>query len=396
MIPLNYFAEAQCSAQPSPHGGGRIRHVEARRMSKKWVDKDIASHPYLTDSVVEYLARKGDIAPEQVQKWMANTLARSKNDKKASCAINPTKIYKMLLEEEKNKNPEVANEHKKPRLSLPTRAVEVLKKFYDDHETRPYPTDAQKEKLAKEAEITVIQVSCWFGNARSKRCSNKGKKRVPESQSKSVVDDAMLRVLRNLMYSDSDPEKVHVSYCDTDKVNVSCCDPENDNVSSCDSEKVNVSYCDPEKVNVSSCDPEKVNVSCCDSENDIVSSCDPEKVNVSCCDPENDKVSSCDPEKVNVSCCDPEKVNVSCCDPEKVNVSYCDPEKVNVSSCDPEKVNVSCCDPEKVNVSCCDSENDIVSSCDPEKVNVSCCDPENDNVSSCDSEKVNVPDNCRG
>ena len=376
MIPLNYFAEAQCSAQPSPHGGGRIRHVEARRMSKKWVDKDIASHPYLTDSVVEYLARKGDIAPEQVQKWMANTLARSKNTKKASCAISPTKIYKMLLEEEKNKNPEVANEHKKPRLSLPARAVEMLKKFYDDHETRPYPTDAQKEKLAKEAEITVIQVSCWFGNARNKRCSNKAKKHVPESQSKSVVDDAMLRVLRNLMYSDSDPEKVHVSYCDTEKVNVSCCDPENDNVSSCDPEKVNVSCCDPENDNVSSSDPEKVNVSCCDPEKVNVSCCDPEKVNVSCCDSENDIVSSCNPEKVNVSCCDSENDIVSSCNPEKVNVSCCDPENDNVSSCDPEKVNVSCCDP----------ENDNVSSCDPEKVNVSCC----------DSEKVNVPDNCRG
>ena len=79
---------------------------------------------------------------------------KSHNTLQATGAIHLTRRYKMQWDEENKHNPETANKHKKPRVSLPHGAVAMLKEFYDDHITKPYLTDAQKKELAEEANVT--------------------------------------------------------------------------------------------------------------------------------------------------------------------------------------------------------------------------------------------------
>ena len=56
-----------------------------------------------------------------------------------------------------------------PRV-LPDNAVTVLKAWMlsPEHVDHPYPSDAEKQRLAAEANITVKQVSVWFTNARKR------------------------------------------------------------------------------------------------------------------------------------------------------------------------------------------------------------------------------------
>ena len=217
IISLNSFAEGQSSKQPhpvAPHGGRKrqFHPAEARRILKEWYDDHIA-YPYLTDSDVEDLARNGDITEEQVKKWMANKRVRSHNTLKATGAIHPTKLFKMQYAEEKKQNPEAINKHKKPRTSLPPRAVEILKEYYYAHVTHPYLTDEQRKELAEAAGITETQVSCWFANTRNRNRNTKGKKRkrCPASQSESDVDN-----VKGANAIDIDTENVLESGSDTD------------------------------------------------------------------------------------------------------------------------------------------------------------------------------------
>ncbi|KAJ3703353.1 hypothetical protein LUZ61_007058 [Rhynchospora tenuis] len=54
----------------------------------------------------------------------------------------------------------------RPQRGLPERAVAVLRAWLFDHFLHPYPTDTDKQMLAKQTGLTRNQVSNWFINAR--------------------------------------------------------------------------------------------------------------------------------------------------------------------------------------------------------------------------------------
>ncbi|XP_042419019.1 BEL1-like homeodomain protein 9 [Zingiber officinale] len=54
----------------------------------------------------------------------------------------------------------------RPQRGLPERAVAVLRGWLFEHFLHPYPTDVDKQNLAKETGLTRNQVSNWFINAR--------------------------------------------------------------------------------------------------------------------------------------------------------------------------------------------------------------------------------------
>nr|WDA53380.1 replumless [Erycina pusilla] len=54
----------------------------------------------------------------------------------------------------------------RPQRGLPERAVAVLRAWLFEHFLHPYPTDVDKQMLAKQAGLTRNQVSNWFINAR--------------------------------------------------------------------------------------------------------------------------------------------------------------------------------------------------------------------------------------
>ncbi|XP_042407702.1 BEL1-like homeodomain protein 9 isoform X2 [Zingiber officinale] len=54
----------------------------------------------------------------------------------------------------------------RPQRGLPERAVAVLRAWLFEHFLHPYPTDVDKQNLAKQTGLTRNQVSNWFINAR--------------------------------------------------------------------------------------------------------------------------------------------------------------------------------------------------------------------------------------
>ncbi|KAI0498385.1 hypothetical protein KFK09_021626 [Dendrobium nobile] len=54
----------------------------------------------------------------------------------------------------------------RPQRGLPERAIAVLRAWLFEHFLHPYPTDVDKQMLAKQAGLTRNQVSNWFINAR--------------------------------------------------------------------------------------------------------------------------------------------------------------------------------------------------------------------------------------
>ncbi|CAJ0935205.1 unnamed protein product, partial [Mesorhabditis belari] len=55
---------------------------------------------------------------------------------------------------------------RRKRRNFSKEATAVLQEFFNTHADHPYPTDEEKAELAKKCNITVQQVSNWFGNRR--------------------------------------------------------------------------------------------------------------------------------------------------------------------------------------------------------------------------------------
>ena len=50
--------------------------------------------------------------------------------------------------------------------SLPSGAVDILRRWLELHSKHPYPDSDEKKKLSEETGLTVLQVNYWFTNAR--------------------------------------------------------------------------------------------------------------------------------------------------------------------------------------------------------------------------------------
>ncbi|PKA46102.1 BEL1-like homeodomain protein 8 [Apostasia shenzhenica] len=71
------------------------------------------------------------------------------------------------LQEGRNSSSSSRHQHVwRPQRGLPERAVSVLRAWLFEHFLHPYPTDADKQMLAKQTGLTRNQVSNWFINAR--------------------------------------------------------------------------------------------------------------------------------------------------------------------------------------------------------------------------------------
>jgi pre-B-cell leukemia transcription factor 1 len=55
---------------------------------------------------------------------------------------------------------------RRKRRNFSKQATEVLNEYFYSNLSNPYPSEEIKEKLARECQITVSQVSNWFGNKR--------------------------------------------------------------------------------------------------------------------------------------------------------------------------------------------------------------------------------------
>jgi len=61
------------------------------------------------------------------------------------------------------------NKLKPGKTKFPKKAKQILEAWYRSHADDPFPSHAEKQKLAEESGITLKQVKCWFINMRRKR-----------------------------------------------------------------------------------------------------------------------------------------------------------------------------------------------------------------------------------
>ncbi|XP_071157434.1 pre-B-cell leukemia transcription factor 1-like isoform X28 [Mytilus edulis] len=64
---------------------------------------------------------------------------------------------------------------RRKRRNFSKQATEVLNEYFYSHLSNPYPSEEAKEELARKCQITVSQVSNWFGNKRIRYKKNIGK-----------------------------------------------------------------------------------------------------------------------------------------------------------------------------------------------------------------------------
>uniref|UniRef100_A0A914Q746 Homeobox domain-containing protein n=1 Tax=Panagrolaimus davidi TaxID=227884 RepID=A0A914Q746_9BILA len=55
---------------------------------------------------------------------------------------------------------------RRKRRNFSKAATEILNEYFNSHIADPYPSEEDKEELARQCQITVSQVSNWFGNKR--------------------------------------------------------------------------------------------------------------------------------------------------------------------------------------------------------------------------------------
>lgn len=64
---------------------------------------------------------------------------------------------------------------RRKRRNFSKQASEILNEYFYSHLSNPYPSEEAKEELARKCNITVSQVSNWFGNKRIRYKKNIGK-----------------------------------------------------------------------------------------------------------------------------------------------------------------------------------------------------------------------------
>lgn len=55
---------------------------------------------------------------------------------------------------------------RRKRRNFSKKATEILNEYFYSHLANPYPSEEAKEELARKCNITVSQISNWFGNKR--------------------------------------------------------------------------------------------------------------------------------------------------------------------------------------------------------------------------------------
>ncbi|RPA78955.1 Homeodomain-like protein [Ascobolus immersus RN42] len=61
---------------------------------------------------------------------------------------------------------------KRKRGNLPKHVTDVLRQWFEEHESHPYPTEEEKQMLIHRTGLLMSQISNWFINARRRRVPN--------------------------------------------------------------------------------------------------------------------------------------------------------------------------------------------------------------------------------
>ena len=82
---------------------------------------------------------------------------------------------------------------RKRRGNLPKEATNFLKKWFDDHQHNPYPTEEDKQRMVRQTGLETNQISNWFINARRRRKHNRSPEQsYHETMSRSPSPSSMV------------------------------------------------------------------------------------------------------------------------------------------------------------------------------------------------------------
>jgi hypothetical protein len=111
--------------------------------------------------------------------------------------------------------PAPRNRVKEKSRLLPQTSIDIMKRWYDEHYSNPYPTYRDCEMLAEAGNITVNQVKQWFVNVRRRSHNEFRRRRTTKQRNNSESLDDFLRNITNQeshKKDDSDESKLFDEY----------------------------------------------------------------------------------------------------------------------------------------------------------------------------------------
>ncbi|GMR41682.1 hypothetical protein PMAYCL1PPCAC_11877, partial [Pristionchus mayeri] len=147
-------------SQPTDHDEYRvqlqqIRHEFMMTMAKR--EEDMANFSTHTDTMMKEQSLLRPISKLGVE-FIVNSIRKK--------FIQHMLAYKQETCEKLMANKSKFCDARRKRRNFSKKATEILNNFFKNKIESPYPTEEEKEKLAKQCNITVAQVSNWFGNRR--------------------------------------------------------------------------------------------------------------------------------------------------------------------------------------------------------------------------------------
>ena len=173
------------STMNSPYLGNRkYLNPQAIDLMELWY-QDNQQHPYPSILDLNKLAHDGHITVAQGRKWMANKRMRSSNttNRKPREAfvhrqrhVQEVSCSRAVVSSSCSDTADQSRVDHYPRHFTP-RVTAILNSWFEKNRSSPYPSEEEKEQLARDTRLSVKQIRYWFANKRTRtlRKQNVGK-----------------------------------------------------------------------------------------------------------------------------------------------------------------------------------------------------------------------------
>ena len=160
----------------SPYLGNRkYLNPQAIDVMELWY-QDNQQHPYPSIPDLNKLAHDGHITVAQVRKWMANKRMRSSNTTsrkpgeafvRRQRSVREVSCSRAVVSSSCSDTADQSRVDHYPRHFTP-RVTAILNSWFEKNRSSPYPSEEEKEQLARDTELTVKQIRYWFANKRTR------------------------------------------------------------------------------------------------------------------------------------------------------------------------------------------------------------------------------------
>ena len=156
-------------------GSRKYLNPQAIDLMELWY-QDNQQQPYPSILDLNKLAHDGHITVAQVEKWMANKRMRSSNrtSRKPREAfihrqrhVQEVSCSRAVVSSFCSDTADQSHVDHHPRHFTP-RVTAILNSWFEKNRSRPYPSEEEKEQLARDTRLTIKQIRYWFANKRTR------------------------------------------------------------------------------------------------------------------------------------------------------------------------------------------------------------------------------------